>query len=135
MSTHSCTHRRKNLVKPSKSFTKCFELRRELGERFEHFQSLDSFAKSSYNFISNTYNTLVLAFLPTYQYETLSVYYTHKHISVTKFVNSNKPRARKWAVNQSVVRRFGIEPLRTHVVYTCRTDCRLELGALPRPVV
>ena len=26
----------------------------------------------------------------TYQYVTLSVYYTHKHISVTKFVNSNK---------------------------------------------
>ena len=26
----------------------------------------------------------------TYQYETLSVYHTHKHISVTKFVNSNK---------------------------------------------
>ena len=26
----------------------------------------------------------------TYQYKTLSVYYTHKHISVTKFVNSNK---------------------------------------------
>ena len=25
-----------------------FELRRELGDRFEHFQSLDSFAKSSY---------------------------------------------------------------------------------------
>ena len=24
------------------------ELRRELGDRFEHFQSLDSFAKSSY---------------------------------------------------------------------------------------
>ena len=26
----------------------------------------------------------------TYQYETLSVYYTHKHFSFTKFVNSNK---------------------------------------------
>ena len=40
-------------------------------------------------FCSFTYGTLFQV-SGTYQYETLSVYYTHKHISVTKFVNSNK---------------------------------------------
>ena len=41
-------------------------------------------------FCSFTYGTLFQVSGNTYQYETLSVYYTHKHVSVTKFVNSNK---------------------------------------------
>ena len=36
------------------------ELRRELGDRFEHFQSLDSFAKSSYVLGSEEYSSGLL---------------------------------------------------------------------------
>ena len=37
-----------------------FELRRELGDRFEHFQSLDSFEKSSYVLGSEEYSSGLL---------------------------------------------------------------------------
>ena len=51
------------------------ELRRELGDRFEHFQSLDSFEKSSYVLGSEAWSLIKESVLSVWEERKVRLYY------------------------------------------------------------